>query len=138
MEWKDTTEGKRYYKNQEKRKRIMRESYYRHRDRRIKEVKERELKLKQFLSQYKAFKGCFHCGIHEPLVLEFHHVRPEEKVNAVSRLIKRGSFKILEDEIAKCIVLCANCHRLEEYRLREAKKDIKKLSNIAELPSIGG
>jgi len=46
-----------------------------------------------------------------PIVLEFHHVRGT-KLDEVSRLIGRGaSIPALRAEIAKCDVLCSNCHR---------------------------
>ncbi len=43
-------------------------------------------------------------------MLDFDHVR--EKVIEVSILVGNGtSWKRIEEEIAKCVVRCANCHR---------------------------
>jgi hypothetical protein len=58
---------------------------------------------------YKATHPCVDCGETDPLVLDFDHVYGEKAFNlsacktlAVGRVI---------EEIAKCDVRCANCHR---------------------------
>lgn len=46
----------------------------------------------------------------EIVALDFHHLNPSEKDLEVS-LLTRYSTKRVKDEIRKCVVLCANCHR---------------------------
>ena len=54
---------------------------------------------------------CVDCGEDDPVVLEFDHVRGE-KLGDVSSLLDRHAFTpTIEAEIAKCDVVCANCHR---------------------------
>ncbi len=54
---------------------------------------------------------CVDCGESDPVVLEFDHVRGD-KVMAIADLIERHPvLPALETEIAKCEVVCANCHR---------------------------
>lgn len=60
-----------------------------------------------FLGQQK----CEICGEDDPIVLEFDHINPQEKIADVSTLIYSHSLKIIQEEISKCRVLCANCHR---------------------------
>ena len=42
--------------------------------------------------------------------MDFHHRNPEEKKFAISDFQKYG-IQYLQDEIDKCVLLCANCHR---------------------------
>ena len=63
---------------------------------------------------YLSLHPCVDCGVADPRVLEFDHLR--EKRDSVSRL--RGSYDwaVIEAEIQKCEVVCANCHRIRTYR----------------------
>ena len=53
---------------------------------------------------------CVTCGENDPATLDFDHLVPEDKHLNVSRM-KKHSRKTLEAEIAKCQIICANCHR---------------------------
>lgn len=55
-------------------------------------------------------EGCKDCGETDPIVLEFDHVRGE-KVSDISRIIVSGNIDSLREELDKCEVVCANCHR---------------------------
>jgi len=53
---------------------------------------------------------CLDCGEADPIVLEFHHLR--DKTRAVSLMMAGNtSVRRLAEEIDKCVVRCANCHR---------------------------
>lgn len=55
--------------------------------------------------------GCIDCGERDPIVLEFDHVRGT-KTNNICHMIAQGrSVVALMDEINKCEVRCANCHK---------------------------
>ena len=56
---------------------------------------------------------CTICGYDKNLsALEFHHKKPQEKLFPLSsREIKAYSIEKLLNEVQKCILLCANCHR---------------------------
>lgn len=55
--------------------------------------------------------GCVDCGEKDPIVLEFDHVRGE-KVSGVAAMIRTcTNWNIIQFEIEKCEVRCANCHR---------------------------
>lgn len=50
----------------------------------------------------------------DPRCLDFHHLDAKKKFKSVSNMVRYGySLKRILKEIAKCIVLCANCHRKE-------------------------
>jgi hypothetical protein len=56
--------------------------------------------------------GCIVCGETEYVCLDFHHLDPNEKEFNIGRALRgEKSLEMLRDEIAKCEVLCANCHR---------------------------
>jgi hypothetical protein len=63
---------------------------------------------------------CSDCGRrYPPHVMDFDHVN-DDKVAAVAELARRpASERVLLDEIAKCEVVCANCHRERTYRRKE-------------------
>jgi hypothetical protein len=67
--------------------------------------------LYERLHEYFLDHPCVDCGDADPLVLEFDHVS-DDKTKDVSKLVLEGySWKTIEAEIAKCEVVCCNCHR---------------------------
>ena len=67
---------------------------------------------------------CQKCGYNRYYgALEFHHLDPDVKESDISHMWK-GSWKKLEKEIKKCMLLCSCCHREEHAILRgEWKND---------------
>ena len=51
--------------------------------------------------------------------LDFHHINPEEKDNTIAYMIKSSSIEKLIEEVNKCKLLCANCHREFHYLEKE-------------------
>ena len=64
----------------------------------------------QDVSDYKQQHGCKNCDENNPCCLDFHHPDNNKDEN-VARLMTNGSNKRLWNEIAKCVVVCSNCHR---------------------------
>lgn len=53
---------------------------------------------------------CSICGYNKNLAaLAFHHIK-DKSFTLDSRTISRHSMKIIRDEVAKCILVCHNCH----------------------------
>lgn len=70
-------------------------------------------KNKTLLDEYKMRRGCSRCGYAEhPSALDLHHTSPEDKKFSIAAKINNHPFESLIDEIEKCDVLCANCHRI--------------------------
>lgn len=70
---------------------------------------------RKFIDDYKSHRGCYFCSISNPIVLDFHHVNPSEKLFGISAVRNRyPSRERLLSEMNKCEVVCANCHRLLE------------------------
>lgn len=80
-----------------------------------KQAKERLTSIR-WLEDYKRDKKCIKCGFNHPAALDFHHRNPADKKYLVPYLASHNfsKEKILE-EIAKCDILCANCHRIYHY-----------------------
>lgn len=65
---------------------------------------------------------CKHCGETDPIVLDFHHRDASKKsFNLIGSLCYSRSRENILREVEKCDVLCANCHRKEEYKIRHKK-----------------
>lgn len=71
------------------------------------------IKVNRFLYNYLAEHACVDCGLANPVVLHFDHVRGKKDFNISTMRSGRVSFKRLTDEIAKCVVRCANCHAIK-------------------------
>lgn len=55
--------------------------------------------------------GCA-CGETDPRCLDFHHKDPTQKLFHIPKAAKIGySVEKIQDELAKCDVICSNCHR---------------------------
>jgi transcription elongation factor Elf1 len=83
------------------------------------EAKKRQLqRAREFVADYKSKHPCEHCGESHVGCLTFHHVDRDDKTGDIPALMRYG-VKRVKAEIAKCIVLCANCHmklHWEEHR----------------------
>lgn len=56
------------------------------------------------------FTGCSICDEKEICCLDYHHLRDKE--NAIAVMVASGvSWSKILEEISKCILVCANCHR---------------------------
>jgi hypothetical protein len=56
---------------------------------------------------------CADCGGRFPSVcMDFDHRDPSTKVDNISTLASKGSWSSVLAEVAKCDLVCANCHRI--------------------------
>jgi hypothetical protein len=75
-----------------------------------------------WLHEYKLAHGCADCGYREhPVALEFDHLPGSQKLGGLSRMIGCSEARLLA-EIAKCEVVCANCHAIRTYNRNQAKR----------------
>lgn len=116
-----------YQKNKDKAKTQIRARYeakkeelleyqkkYRQEHRERIKIRERHKKRQAKLDAIEYLGGkCSACfGIFPPIVYDFHHKNPEEKEFILSEHWS-GNKERLYSELDKCVLLCANCHRLE-------------------------
>jgi hypothetical protein len=62
------------------------------------------------IREWKSAKGCWKCGETYAQCLELHHTDPTEKEFDPCEGSEK-SWETFLAEAAKCVVLCANCHR---------------------------
>lgn len=87
-------------------------------DRYKQNCKNRYNKNSAFIRRVKLKFGCKKCGYKKhPSALDFHHLK--DKINSVTKMSFR-SLKIIKEEMRKCQILCANCHRLEHLSSKES------------------
>lgn len=68
---------------------------------------------KTLLGEFKLERGCARCGYRaHPAALDLHHTDPKMKEFKIAR-DNTMSLARVRAELAKCEVLCANCHRIE-------------------------
>lgn len=73
-----------------------------------------------YIAQMKA-RPCVDCGGQfPPECMDFDHVRGE-KVGDISKMLL-WTTEHLHDELAKCDLVCANCHRVRTHERRRAAK----------------
>jgi hypothetical protein len=89
------------------------------------EIKRGKLRTRQrklaFVKDYKSSHPCEKCGEKHIACLQFHHKDPKTKSGDISaHTTKWGMPKLLE-EIAKCIVLCANCHMKLHWEEKQSR-----------------
>ena len=68
---------------------------------------------REWLSEYRMSAGCMDCGYNEhPAALDFDHRPGEIKLFPIMRDGTSRNWDLIKAEIAKCDVVCANCHRI--------------------------
>jgi len=62
-------------------------------------------------------RPCADCGVqYHYAVMQFDHVRGEKKFALGGGTICSHGYKAIEEEAAKCDVVCANCHAMRTWK----------------------
>ncbi len=95
-----------------------REHYEAHKQRYIDQAQARKrvlyLERTKYLIEYFASHPCVDCCEADPVVLEFDHLAGKEF--DIGQALPYRNWQSILDEIAKCEVVCRNCHRRRESR----------------------
>ena len=86
---------------------------------------EYRLRNKRWLYEHLKTKQCEWegCAVSDPDMLVFDHLNPDEKRGHVSALVHNSSsLKSIQEEVAKCRVLCANHHQKHTIQQFGCKK----------------
>jgi len=86
---------------------------------------ERRAPRQAIADKIKMDAGCMDCGLRPKYaqVLEFDHRPDEIKLFHVSDRISTGTMEDMLAEIAKCDVVCANCHRIRTVEKNQFGQD---------------
>jgi hypothetical protein len=79
------------------------------------------LRQRAYVDSIKLDRGCADCGFNgHPAALDFDHLPGTIKVfNIATMVIRRNGLAAIMAEIAKCEVVCANCHRIRTANRRK-------------------
>ena len=97
-------------------------------------MKQKYKEKQNAIQDLKAQCTCAKCGDNRGYLLDYHHTNPEDKAQGVARMVS-GNYTLdkVYNEIDKCIVFCANCHREFHYFLKKGKiKDLSEYLLIEE------
>jgi len=91
---------------------------------------EQYLAKREFINKYKLDHGCERCGFNDhPAALQLDHIDPSTKFrNGNGNLVHPSqmtnySLQVIRVELAKCRVLCANCHMIYTHTEQRILKD---------------
>ena len=102
----------------------------------IQAVSKRRRKLKGMAIEYKGGK-CQICGYSKYQgALDLHHVNPSEKEFSLGHKGYTRSWEKIAQELDKCILLCATCHREVEAGVTQLPEGIQecKRGELLEVP----
>ena len=80
---------------------------------------------RRLMFEYLSTHPCVDCGECDPLVLEFDHVRGIKRLNVSDLLNRDYPWSTVLEEIEKCEVVCANCHRRRTYGRRATYRSLR-------------
>lgn len=132
----DTTDRKTYQKayyraNKKRLKRYAKKYYAENKDQMVIQMKGwREKRVTALLAHVRGIKektpcaDCGHCFHH--IAMDFDHLPGQKKLFSISTMVmKTVSFERIDAEIAKCEIVCANCHRIRTFNRRATAKSLR-------------
>lgn len=87
-------------------------------------------KMRRYRTKMAAVKllggSCTKCGYNKNIsAFEFHHLDPSQKDFNIGNAANK-SWEVIKKEIQKCVLLCANCHKIEHSDFTKLKDQIVK------------
>lgn len=103
---------------------MAREHYLNNKEVYVKSAIDMKNRNHKYILEYLKNHPCVVCGEDDPIVLDFDHLK-DKTASVTQAVIDKWSLQKIDNEIKKCQVLCANCHRRKtakernSYRYRE-------------------
>ena len=108
MPYKDPVERREYHRE------YMKKVWYpRNRKKHKNMVARRRKDLRAWVHELKISLSCNRCPEGDVFCLDFHHRRKDKELSIAKTVTQGWSKKRILEEIAKCEILCSNCHRKE-------------------------
>src|SRR2546423_6568613 len=86
---------------------------------RVAQKRRRHAELVAWHRTLKSATPCVDCGgIFHPAAMTWDHLPGANKVGDVSSLVQRHNRRAILEEIAKCELVCANCHAVRTFQRR--------------------
>ena len=87
----------------------------------------RKKEIQKMLGHIKEKNGCSDCNGKYPFyVLDFDHTHGNKVAN-IGQMLDYFSIEDIMKEVAKCEVVCSNCHRIRTYLRKDNKLSIEKI-----------
>ena len=101
------------YRDVEKGRAYQRRWYHAYKKKRAETRRRNQLRIREWFEQLRSRLRCVRCPENHPACLSFHHRPGTKKSFEISMAVARGfSIELISLEMAKCDVLCVNCHLL--------------------------
>lgn len=68
---------------------------------------------REILDKYKT--PCVKCGYSNKMVIEYHHINPNEKSFNIGGSLSKKNLESIPSEVEKCVCMCRNCHAEFHY-----------------------
>ena len=117
--------------NKKKLQRYARKYYAANKDKMVIQMKgwrnKRVTGLLEFVRGVKSKTPCADCGrIFHHIAMDFDHLPGQKKLFSISTMVmKTVSFERMKAEMAKCEIVCANCHRIRTFNRRASSKALR-------------
>lgn len=93
-----------------------RKHYYANKEQYYERNRVKKVQMKAWITEIKSIP-CMDCNESFPdYCMDLHHRDADDKVDVIGRMILKGSWKKLKEEVEKCDIICAICHRKRHYR----------------------
>lgn len=84
------------------------------RQRLLKKNNETRSEIRSKIQKIKESSPCTDCGNYFPYyVMDFDH--QHSKKYSIANMVSLGSWELIEKEMAKCELVCSNCHRIRTH-----------------------
>ena len=105
------------YKNIEQRRQASKKHYLENKQKYLDRNRSYRASIIKFVQEQKELNPCKDCGIRYPYyVMDFDHLEKYDKMNDINFLSSTGRIGALKKEIAKCEIVCSNCHRIRTFK----------------------